>query len=433
MNIQMTASATQRALTTLIAEWNRAGVRWVVLGRLPSEEETGGDVDIALAHNDRKRAISLLSEVIDRERWRLVQVMQHEVTAWYAVVAIPSEYGWEFLKLDLCTDYRIGGRLLMRADELIESSVLEGGLWSRPAADANAQYYLFKSLAKGRFDRKTIDFIKGQATSQRGLGSGRLIEDEQRQLDAWLEAESTPSSNAVRSVYRSLALRRPKAHLREWLRIAHRLRYPCGFHLVLTGPDGVGKSTVAQSLIAQLNDCFRGVSKVHLFTVLSDEADQPKTPIKPYQKGGLGWIGSMAKLVLIAARSHRLFWSFIMRRRGQSFLVLNDRHVIDALADPKRFRLSLSPAVVRLLHYVTPSPDLILCLEAEPQTIQARKAEVSVSETADQLARYRDVVKSTRHAHLIDANGSPDEVAMRLTEHCLDGLAKRQVRRGWRL
>ena len=72
---------------------------------------------------------------------------------------------------------------------------------------------------------------------------------------------------------------------------------------------------------------------------------------------------------------------------------------------PKRFRLSLSPAVVRLLRYDAVT-DLILCLEAEPQTIQARKPEVSISETADQH-RYRDVVKATGQAHLIDANARP--------------------------
>src|SRR5204862_5807570 len=87
----------------------------------------------------------------------------------------------------------------------------------------------------------------------------------------------------------------------------------------------------------------------------------------------------------------------------RSTLVLHDRHLVDALVDPRRYRYGGPMWLLRLLWRLGPKPDLIILLDSPPGVVQARKQEVSFEESARQRADYLSLVKTIRNSHVLDA------------------------------
>src|SRR5207244_2006476 len=67
---------------------------------------------------------------------------------------------------------------------------------------------------------------------------------------------------------------------------------------------------------------------------------------------------------------------------ARSTLVVHDRHLVDALVDPRRYRYTGPRWLLRLIWRLVPKPDLIVLLDAPPAVLQARKQEVPFEETA---------------------------------------------------
>jgi len=53
--------------------------------------------------------------------------------------------------------------------------------------------------------------------------------------------------------------------------------------------------------------------------------------------------------------------------------------------------------------------------------------------TEAQIARFRKVAEADPALHLVDADQPSELVAQRLVTRCVETLATRQTRRGWRL
>jgi hypothetical protein len=88
-----------------------------------------------------------------------------------------------------------------------------------------------------------------------------------------------------------------------------------------------------------------------------------------------------------------------VRRDGG--LVVLERGWWDMAVDPRRYRLSVSPAIVRALGWVLRRPDLTLVLEAPAEMLLARKPEISAEELTRQLQSWRTVLPAKcRRAHL---------------------------------
>ena len=89
--------------------------------------------------------------------------------------------------------------------------------------------------------------------------------------------------------------------------------------------------------------------------------------------------------------------------KARSRLVLNDRHFIDILVDPVRYRYRGPHWLLGLTWRLMPAPDVIILLHGPAEVLQARKRELTIEETERQCRDYLALVSSLRNSHVIDA------------------------------
>jgi hypothetical protein len=169
-----------------------------------------------------------------------------------------------------------------------------------------------------------------------------------------------------------------------------------GLYLVLAGPDGSGKSTLAKLIIEGASGAFSEQLHLHwrpgvlprlgsLFGRSEGDVAQPhsKPPHSPIVSTGM----------ILYYWLDFLFGSWIRIKPGRrrNGLVLMERGWWDFAIDPLRYRLASFPSLIMLLGRVLPKPDVVLILEARPETLLKRKQELPANELARQLQGWRDI------------------------------------------
>jgi thymidylate kinase len=153
-----------------------------------------------------------------------------------------------------------------------------------------------------------------------------------------------------------------------------------GRFVVLVGPDGVGKTTLARQLIEDhghpsMYVHFRPSLRRRPPTIPIDDGVQPTKRTSP-GKFPLGWLRLVKSLVLFWVGYVR--WIAPALRNGA--LVVGDRWAYGYVGQPTALGFAgpawLSRAAVRLV----PKPDLVVLLDAPPDVVMARKGDLSVGD-----------------------------------------------------
>lgn len=217
-------------------------------------------------------------------------------------------------------------------------------------------------------------------------------------------------------------LHRNLRRIRRWCKPPH------GLHVVCLGPDGAGKSSVVAAVREELAPAFfatrgRSFPPALLNRIPSDASENPhdikqRSPLMSVFRAVTYWFGY-----------HTIgYLPTIHRERAQFFLVIHDRHLIDVLIDPRRYRYTGPLGLIRLMWWFIPKPDLVLVFDAPADVIQSRKREVPVEVTARQLEAYRNLAAELPMARVLDAGKALGDVIGQANEAILDCLARRTAR-----
>ena len=405
-------------------------------------EEIASDIDIVVASEAFDVIACTVARFCRKHDLALVQMLRHEQTAIYFVLAWYAHNGqFRFLALDFCSDYFRGGRRLLDADEILarrEPALDEAGSsagYFVPPADIRFIYYLLKKIDKGELSDTHADYLSAEwhrdssgALQQVGRfwpapGDGDLIAHAAAKGDWHAVRSALPR---LRRALRRAVPRSPAGIVRDWRRRLMRVSKPTGLMVAFLGPDGSGKSSAIERLMANLGPAFRRTRCLHLRPrVLGAGKAQALPTVRPHALAPRGFLASTAKLGWLLLDYLAGYVLQVGPLKCRSTLVVFDRYFHDLLVDPKRYRYGGSLALARWAARLVPQPDIWVVLDAERAVLQARKPEVSAEECERQRAAYLDFIRSRREGFVVDATQNLEDVAADATAGVLEFLARR--------
>jgi thymidylate kinase len=186
--------------------------------------------------------------------------------------------------------------------------------------------------------------------------------------------------------------------------------------LTVLGPDGSGKSM----LVSALRDSWPAtLGRVHTYHLRPRRVNRRRAStepvVDPHGQPARGRIASCAVLALVLLDWWIGYWTQIAKQRAKYGLVIFDRHLLDMVVDPVRYRYGGPPSLARLACRLAPQPDVIVVLDAPPDVVRGRKQEVTPEESRRQSLAYRRLAGQIPGAVLVDATAAPEEVLRAVT------------------
>lgn len=225
------------------------------------------------------------------------------------------------------------------------------------------------------------------------------------------------------------------------LTLGHRMIFPVGLWVAFMGPDGAGKTTVAEAYRARLVTLF-GPAYQRQFHwrprwlpapgKLAGQGEAEIVIEDPHGKPPRGRLVSLLRFGYFWLDFALGHWVKVRPLLVRRYLVSFDRCYYDFLVDPRRFRLQLPQWVMRLFAHLVPQPDLIFVFDAPAGVLHARKQELGLAEIDAQLDSLRVLASSNARMHSVrvdrDVQAIVDELE-RATLNYLDRRARRRL--GW--
>jgi thymidylate kinase len=390
------------------------------------------DYDMVVRHEDCVASFEWVSEFCVRVHGRLVQCLQHEVTARHYIIAVPDDVGTTYFQIDICSDYLRNGRTLLTADELLSGAVCNPAGIRVPKPSKAFIYYFLKKVDKP-FPFAGYPYLAGIYREdpigvQRELGRFFPSIEVTATVKAFEEDDEAELHRRKSALKKCLPGRLRFWGTMIWLempRIFRRVLQPTGLMVAFLGPDGSGKSTVIRHIVEQTAPMFRRTRLFHLRPLFRRGAPGGAPVSNPHAKSPRGYIASLIKIIFWWMEYGAGYVRNVYPAKVRSTLVVMDRYYDDLLIDPVRYRWPEN--FLRIPEWGwrwVPRPDLTFVLLGSPDVLWARKKEVPLEVLKEQVGKYREWGERTG-AHIIRADRAVDEVVRDVEFHILEYMRGR--------
>ena len=422
--------------------WQTAGIRFLVLrnyAELPRQLDN--DLDILVAPPEIARAEKLLVSTARAHGYTFINRAELSPVSLF----FSHETSREQVHIDLFKSLKWRGFDLLEAETVLAARLERGPFFiPDPVHEAVLNLLnrlLYQGYVKEDYRSDILEVFtnepeRTQVTLARVLGA-----EAAQQLTAMIRARSWAEVEAKANEWRrSLAthqlarfpLRSATAIWSDGVRLTKRFLEPPGLMVVLLGPDGSGKSSVAAGVMERLSTSFKPDKSRYIHwkpsvlkprasrtTPVTDPHGEPPRPLPVALGYFLFHVTDFALGSLLKLRP-------LLFRNG---LVLVDRYYHDFFVDQRRYRLDLPEGIVSGMFRPVKKPDLVICLDAPPDVLQRRKQEVAFAETGRQQRGYRELTRSLPNGYIVDASQPLEEVIKDAEGVIVRYLAKRAAER----
>ncbi len=231
-------------------------------------EKIHSDVDYCVGEADLGKIIPLINQHCYDSGWRLVQILQHEVKAFFCICVSQSNPS-EYVELDVCSDYMREGKILLRAEWLLQNRrALEGKAFYVPAVGREFCYTLWKSVAKkkskeemlGKLD--VIYEINPEECEMSLIQSNMVVSEV---MEAWCGARAEEVYAQQEQQYADAS---KVGVVSRFVKLLRRVVQPSGLLILVDGSEDDLESHLGSHFYSSIKPCFRKVGmtieKVHL-------------------------------------------------------------------------------------------------------------------------------------------------------------------------
>lgn len=386
--------------------------------------KTDSDIDILLKQQDFRKIEIIINEFALEEDLKVVQNYYQGILA--KNIFIYNSNNQEFLNLDLYGELSRRNIIFFKEKNIFDTLAKCDNI---PILSTEKEfiYYFIKKLDKNDLNIQVFEYLRELYL--------REIDSCNRLLELYLSKEAQKIQNAFK--YDKLNLINRINCLEEFdknnikisfkdkilnlFRIIKRILNPTGFSIAVLGPDGAGKSTVINKVMA-IYLPFRRKDYFHLKPLypkgISSTVEDPHQ-FPPYSK-----LKSYIKLLYFIYQYNFGWIKNIVSLKIRSSLIIFDRYYDDLLVDNKRYRYGGNIAVAKVVKFLIPKPDLYFILTTDAKVIYERKQEVPFKELERQIEGYRALADGKKYFN-IDVNRTPEEIVKEITQIIMEKMSER--------
>ena len=428
-------------LARLLGVLDREGLAYCLLhGYDEYPNRVSGDVDMLMPR-----------EMLPRGLAELLRTRQQQIGArivqWFAdrqhFIVLQAEDGANpptLLQLHVSADYEVENRLIYSGDLILRTRRRhpQKGFWI-PAAHVEFACVLANRVAKGAIeDRHAAKLAELWTPNPQKCGDEVYRFFERGASIPIVEAGRSGDFTMLRPIIADLRrdflkmsiLRQPLSFVSRWLgsqirRVGRWAMPRSGMHVVFLGPDGVGKTTVLDGVREQVAPAFLATK----YQTFARGLINNKPKASPHALPPRSLPASIVKAGWWLQCYTAGYYASIYPTKARGGLAINHRYMLDAIVDPKRYRYSGPPDLLRWIWRVCPKPDMLLFLDAPPEVIQQRKSELPAEEVTRMRDAYRALAAEQTNARVIDTTQPIDATIAEVTKAILDFSAARCARR----
>lgn len=413
---------------------DKAGLEWAVLRNAEGLPDfTRYDLDVLVRRRGRRAVLQHVEEAAVETGWRIAgRIRKVHYTCLMLIKGTVGD-GLFFLPLDLFTALEYRGLRYLDAESVLQERIqTPRGIWTIPPGTAAAITLLKEWFPHGVLKANSRAAVQVQAAADpdrfcAALAAAVGPEQSSNLVHAVQRGDWRLSVPEARALRRAARLRNPgwlPGLFHAWAaNLVHLFRPSLGFVVCLAGPDGSGKTTLAQGLAERtFKQPFKACRYIHgnigvlprfrdirAFFLRRPVAVLPEPqPLKGMMEPLPAWKSMV--LAVYYALDLLLARPLVRRWRGQWTLVILDRSFYDYYY--QLGHRGCPHGFLNALAVLIPKPDLLLCIAGDAEKIHTRKPELTPEEIRNEQELLRHLAARLPFGQTVDGTvGSPAMVA----------------------